>query len=246
MLRLLAVALLTLPAFAIDRATCERPFEAQLASGADLRLEVRPGDIEIVGADAEAVNVTCIVRNGEDAGQVKIEFDSSGKAGTLRIHDGPRNDVRFRIQVPKRTHLYVRCPAGDLTLSGIRGDKDVQLRAGDLTISVGDPADYASVEASVTAGDIHASAFGVEKGGLFRSFNRTQENGRYRLREALGGGFDVAVSLLEFLGHAQDFVDRGHTVTHLQPAVFAQVAHAVAARGIGDRDCVGVAHHELA
>ncbi|HYP05016.1 MAG TPA: hypothetical protein VER03_02180, partial [Bryobacteraceae bacterium] len=90
--------------------------------------------------------------------------------------------------VPRDSNLVVRCSAGDLDILGIRGHKDVSLRAGDLTIDVGNPSDYVSARASVTAGDLNASAFGVHKGGLFRSFNRENRTGRYRLRASLWAG----------------------------------------------------------
>jgi len=46
-----------------------------------------------------------------------------------------------------------------------------RFHAGDLTISVGDAADYRHADASVYAGDLSASAFGVNKDGVFRSFD---------------------------------------------------------------------------
>jgi hypothetical protein len=57
--------------------------------------------------------------------------------------------------------------------------------AGDLTISVGDSTDYAHAEATVWAGDLMASPFGVQKDGIFRSFSKDNANGRYRVRAHL-------------------------------------------------------------
>ena len=124
----------------------------------------------------------------ERAKDVLITFDDAEKSGRLRIHGGPDGDVRLRIEVPRELHLTVRCTAGDLDVVGIRGNKDISLRAGDLTIDVGDPSDYAFTHASVTAGDVNASAFGVHKGGLFRSFKRENAAGKYRLRASLWAG----------------------------------------------------------
>src|ERR1035438_5488579 len=50
----------------------------------------------------------------------------------------------------------------------------------------------------------------------------------------------------ELLPYPHDFVPRGDAVADLHPAVFAQVAHAVAARGFGEYAGVRVAHDELA
>jgi hypothetical protein len=90
--------------------------------------------------------------------------------------------------VPKRSDLVVRTTAGDLDLVGVRGHKDVSMKAGDLTIEIGDPGEYSRAEASVKAGDIDARAFGVHKGGLFRSFKRENSAGKYRLRASLWAG----------------------------------------------------------
>ena len=168
--------------------TCERTFEAAFQPGGDLRMRLRSGDIEVRGSDSPALRVTCDMQHRERAKEVAIEFEPAGKSGTLRIRGGPNHDIRFRIEVPKNTNLYVRSPAGDLNLSGVVGDKDVEIHAGDLIISVGDAAEYRHADASVYAGDLSASAFGVSKDGLFRSFDRDNPGGRYRLHAHVGAG----------------------------------------------------------
>ena len=180
-----------LPPFAIcgpAAGTCERTFEAAFQPGGDLRMRLRSGDIEVRGGDSPMLRVTCQMQHPERAKEVAIEFEPGGKSGTLRIRGGPNNDIRFRIEVPKNTNLYVRSPAGDLSLSGVVGDKDVEIHAGDLTISVGDAADYKHADASVYAGDLNASAFGVNKDGLFRSFDKNNPSGKYRLHAHVGAG----------------------------------------------------------
>jgi hypothetical protein len=179
------------PPFAIcgpAAGTCERTFEAAVQPGGDLRMRLRSGDIEIRGSDSPVLRVSCHMQYPERAKEVAIEFEPSGKSGNLRIRGGPNNDIRFRIEVPKNTNLYIRSPAGDLSLSGVVGDKDVEIHAGDLTISVGDAADYKHADASVYAGDLSASAFGVSKDGLFRSFDKDNPGGKYRLHAHVGAG----------------------------------------------------------
>jgi len=82
----------------------------------------------------------------------------------------------------------VRSPAGYLTVSDVIGNKDVELHAGDLTIAVGQPGDSAHADASVLAGDLTASAFGVNKDGIFRSFEKDNTSGKYRLHARVGAG----------------------------------------------------------
>lgn len=171
-----------------NHATCERAFEAAFQSGGQLRIHVRSGDIEIAGHDSAKISVSCELKHEERARDVKIAFENSGKSGVLRITGGPDDNFRVRIGVPRSSHLFVRSPAGDLSVSDVTGDKDVELHAGDLTIEVGRPGDYSHADASVLAGDLAASAFGVDKGGLFRSFEKNNPSGKYRLHAHVGAG----------------------------------------------------------
>ena len=87
---------------------------------------------------------------------------------------------------PARVLKFV--PAGDLTLEGVTGDKDVELHAGNLVIAVGNAADYRRADASLMAGDLTAPAFDVEKGGLFRSFEKNNPGGKYLLHAHVAAG----------------------------------------------------------
>jgi len=168
--------------------TCEQKFEAKFQPGGEMRMQIRSADIEVTGSDSPLVRVTCELKQDDEARNITIRFSADGNSGRLRVRGGPNNDVKIRIEVPKSSSLFVRAPAGDLTVSGVTGDKDVEIHAGDLTISVGNPADYKHADGSVWAGDLSASAFGVTKDGLFRSFDKDNASGRYRLHAHVGAG----------------------------------------------------------
>jgi hypothetical protein len=168
--------------------TCEQKFEAKFQPGGEVRMQIRSADIEVTGSDSPVLRVTCELKHDEDARNITIRLNSDGNSGSLRVRGGPNEGVRIRIEVPKSSNLFVRAPAGDLTLSGITGDKDVEIHAGDLTISVGNPGDYKHADGSVWAGDLSASAFGVTKDGLFRSFDKDNASGKYRLHAHVGAG----------------------------------------------------------
>jgi len=184
--RLLAFVFLLCPALLPGQApgNCRKPFDAAMQPGKRLTIDVRSGDIEIAGGTGSSVRVTCQVRDGDLPEDVKISL----AANHLRVYGGPNNGVRIRIELPGRTDLLVRSTAGNLTMSGVVGDKDVELRAGDLTILVGAPETYRVAEGSVLAGDLNAPAFGVVKDGLFRSFRKDNAGGQYRLRAKLLAG----------------------------------------------------------
>lgn len=81
----------------------------------------------------------------------------------------------------------MRIPAGEVEVKDIAGNKDIELHAGELTIAVGSPAEYAQVAASVMTGEIEAEPFGESHGGLFRSFHKSG-TGKYKLVAHVGAG----------------------------------------------------------
>lgn len=185
---MLSLCLLTGAVRADSTSTCDKPFDAFLSPGSTLALDLRAGDIEIVGVDKPTVAVLCETRSVEGARDINVQFDPSGHSAKLRVSGGYNDRVRMRIEVPRKTHLSVRCTAGRLDIHGIRGDKDVRLLAGELRIDMGDPSEYAEIQTSVNAGDLHLNPFGTHKGGLLRSFHRTQKEGSYSLRAYLWAG----------------------------------------------------------
>jgi hypothetical protein len=121
-----------------------------------------------------------------DAGGIRVDIEARGAEATI-VSRGPSNHFRFTIDLPARTNLTLRLSAGDLTILGITGDKDLHSWAGNITIDVARPDDYRSVSASVTAGQISARPFDVFKGGLFRSFS-WKGPGTYTLTVSLTAG----------------------------------------------------------
>jgi hypothetical protein len=183
-MRTLICILAALPCglLAQSNGTCAGPFEAAATPGREIAMNLRAGEIALVGTDAPFVRVTCVVR--DSARDIKISF----AADHLTIRGGPDREVHFRIEIPRSMNLRVRCSAGNLTISDIAGDKDIELNAGNLTIAVGDAGSYRHAEGSVLAGNISATAFGAERDGLFRSFSKDNPAGRYRLRAELLAG----------------------------------------------------------
>ncbi len=165
----------------------EHPFQVDYPSGRQLSLRLRSGDVRVVGKADNQISVRLEARDSERAREVKVFFERFDNSAELRVSGGPRNDLRIIVEVPKNTGLFVRMPAGQLEISDITGDKDVQLHAGELILHVGNPADYSRVDASITSGGLEAPPFHEDHGGLFRSFQKTG-NGKYRLHAHVGAG----------------------------------------------------------
>jgi hypothetical protein len=163
------------------------PFAVDFPSGSNLRLHLRSGEFRIVGHSDNRVALHFSGRNADNARDLTVRFRRSDNTADLRVFGGPKNDLEVTIEVPSSAILFVRMPAGDLSIEGVSGDKDVELHFGDLAISVGNAADYSHVDASVMSGDLEAAPFGESHGGLFRSFEKNG-TGKYKLHAHVGAG----------------------------------------------------------
>lgn len=152
-----------------------------------LRLHVRSGEILIVGTDDSKVTVDLAGKNVDKIQDVKGRFHVANNTSELHLTGGPRNNLQIIIHVPKNSDLTARIFAGEVSIQDVVGNKDLELHAGQLTISVSKPEEYGHVDMSVSAGQVDAEIFGDSKGGLFRSVSRETE-GKYRLHAHVGTG----------------------------------------------------------
>ena len=143
----------------------ERPF----APGRHLWMDLSSGNYRVRQGSDDKVVVRWESLD-PDSGPMKVILDARGSDTSIVTH-ADSGEFRVTVEVPARTDLTVRLSAGDIRVEGIAGNKDVNSWAGKVEIEVKNPNEYRSVEASVTAGDLDASAFDVKKGGLFRSFS---------------------------------------------------------------------------
>jgi hypothetical protein len=111
------------------------------------------------------------------------------KEGVTELHvsGGPKNDLTITIRIPRSTDLYARIPGGDVRVEDVSGNKDISLHGGELTVAVGNSADYSHVDASIVVGELDAAPFGEEHGGFFRSVHK-EGPGKYRLHAHVGAG----------------------------------------------------------
>ena len=167
--------------------TGEPHFEAALPARVPLRMYVRSGDIRIVGSEDNKITVDVSGKNTREMDDVRHRLAILDGSAEFHLSGGPRNDFKITIHLPKNCDLYLRVPAGDVTVEGISGNKDIELHAGDLSIHVGSPEDYSHVDASVSAGDVDASPFGESHSGLFRSFKKSGA-GKFKLHAHVGAG----------------------------------------------------------
>lgn len=178
-MRSLLIFFALIPAFGAV-SNCGQDLRVPVSSGSRVGMELRTGNYDLVSTDEEQLRVTCRLDDRSREREVNIIFRQNKGVGELQIAGGPVNHAHFTIFVPRQTHLKIRCVAGKLHIRDVAGDKDVELRAGNLEISGADPTDYARFTATVRAGNIEAPRFGGSKNGLLRSFEYNG-TGRYRL-----------------------------------------------------------------
>jgi len=187
--------------FAQTKTPCSQTVSYPLQPRAMLMIDSKPAGLHIVGTDQAAIHVSCSASNYETATNVAFHFSPTANGGKLSI-EGPHlqhgnNGLEVKIEVPRRTNLSIRMFAGQVTVEEVKGDKDIGVGAGQITISSIHDGDYRSVDASVTVGEVQARAFGTDKGGFFRNFSRNNSNGDYRLRA------HVTTGQIELLGNAE-------------------------------------------
>lgn len=196
-----ALLVCNIAGFAETKIPCGVTISHALQSRSVLMIESRPAGLQIVGTDQEAIHVSCTAGNDDTARDVSLHFSPTANGGKLSIKgahlDHGNNGIEVRIEVPRRTHLSVRMFAGEVRVEEVKGDKDIEIGAGQITISSIHGGEYRSVDASVSAGEVKAQAFGADKGGLFRNFSRNNASGEYRLHA------HVTTGEIDLLGNAE-------------------------------------------
>jgi Toastrack DUF4097 len=160
------------------------PVEKDFVSGGKVEMTLESGDYKIRASSDNRIHVRW---NEASSKGVRVKLTTNGKSADVRVENTPHDNFHATIEVPALADVRVRLTAGNLEIAGIKGDKDIEANAGNLNINVGSSNDWGDVDASVTAGDIHAPAFQAAKGGLFRSLN-WKGPGKYRLHAHLMAG----------------------------------------------------------
>lgn len=166
--------------------TCDQTLTAPLHARSVLVIYSRPAGLDIVGTDEETIHISCQIHDGdsENIRHIRLRFSPNAVGGKLAIegeHLRHGNGVQIRIEIPKKTSLTVRMFAGEVKAEQISGDKDIQIGAGQITIS-NHNWNYRSVDASVSIGQVNAPMYNKNKGGFFRSVSETSTDGEFHLR----------------------------------------------------------------
>lgn len=178
-----ALVACSMAAWGQTHAACGEFLNVPLESRSDLTIHAMPAGLEIVGTDKETLHVSCSADDEDRARDVRMRFSGGSSSGTLTV-DGPmmrHQNMKIRVEVPRKTNLRVEMGAGQVNVDDVTGDKAIVLYAGQITIASSREWDYQRIDASVDIGEVNAAAWHIDKGGFFRSFQRKNEQGEYRL-----------------------------------------------------------------
>lgn len=150
-------------------------------------LHLGAGDATVVeNPDAKEIVITTETKSAEKLNSIKVSVNAAASTADIRV-DGP-NNFRYRIELPTAADLKIRMSAGDLTVSGVDGNFDTELHAGDCNVQLGTAAEnFGPISLSVKAGDVDGGPFNVSKGGLFRHFHETRV-AKYKFHAHVGAG----------------------------------------------------------
>lgn len=177
----IAVALLCAATLSFAGNAPDAQVQEKFPSGGRITMDLGSGGYTIHASDSDEITVTYSASSEQALREVKATVQVTGSLARVTVANTPHNNFRADIDVPRQSGLKVRMFAGEVIIDGVVGDKDVEVTSGRIEIRIPNPDEYGQREASVTAGSLAASAFNVEKGGLFRSFEQSG-HGKYRLR----------------------------------------------------------------
>ncbi len=160
--------------------SADRPF----VSGGKIDVHLDAGDYEVRAGTDNHIRVTMT----GNTGNATIALDATGSHADVTVRNTPHTNFRCVIEVPKTSDVAVRLSAGDLDVGPITGSKDIESTAGDVKIAVGRLDDYASVDASVTVGDLSGGPFGDASGSFVAHSIKKTGKGRFTFRAHLGTG----------------------------------------------------------
>ena len=104
--------------------------ERPLSANDRVKMDLVAGDYRITGSPENRVRIDWTVREAESLPKVRVFAEERQRELTIVTKLPSNGQARFTMQLPNQSDLYVRLTAGNIYIEDIRGNKDVQLRAG--------------------------------------------------------------------------------------------------------------------
>ena len=160
------------------------------AAGGMVHVRLGVGDLRIVRGDSNKIRVHYTVKSDRESKlqDARLAFEVRTHDANIEFHAPTGGNTQFdvEIEVPPNTNLEVHDKVGDLTVTDIDGDKDLDLGVGDVRVEVERSA-YHLVRASTGIGDVNGNGYGETSGWLGKTL-KYRGDGKYELRAHVGVG----------------------------------------------------------
>src|SRR5664279_3202464 len=182
-----------------DRAGAGQPSRFVIAKpispGGAVNVYVNNADMRIVrNLDEAQVRLEVEVESGRlepaQAQQLWLkQFEVVGDKASIQLQlPTDRSAGSVTLYLPALTPLVVKQHAGRLTVNGVKGDKNLNVGSGMLTLREADPSSYLHVKAEVGVGQITNEVFHGKESGLLGRKLVVEGNGLYQLLLHVGNG----------------------------------------------------------
>ncbi len=166
----------------------------EFTAGGRVEIHFRAGDLRTrKGADTKhlVLRYTAKWHDEDAADRVYQQVEIHGSRAEIELRAPNRVELDAELEIPSPTDLRVRMLAGDLTVEGVEGNKDVQNHFGDLILQLDPQKNYGHIDASVGIGDL--DGFPGEVQGWLGKSGKVHGEGKYRLHAHVGAG-DIRLS----------------------------------------------------
>jgi hypothetical protein len=97
------------------------------------------------------------------------------------LHHSNTSSPRVTVYLPSYTDIRLTLGAGQATVKGIEGNKDLHVDVGQLTVGVTDSAEYSEIRTSSKLGEAKDELSRKFAGGFFPATEHSSAQGLYKL-----------------------------------------------------------------
>jgi len=159
-------------------------------AGGMLHVRLSVGDVHIKHGDSNKIRLHYTVKSRRESRvkEAHVDIDIRGRDANIEFHAPSGGNTQFdvELEVPASTNLDVHEKVGDLTVSDVEGDKDLELSVGDIRVEAERSA-YHLVRASTSIGDVNGDGYGETSGWLGKTL-KYRGDGKYELRAHVSVG----------------------------------------------------------
>jgi hypothetical protein len=156
-----------------------------------LMMEMNFGEIRIVRCDeARTIRLSIDSHNQAYDAQAmqswvrRFEVTGDRAAIAMKLPQDFRNNKtspRVTVYLPAYTDLKLQLGAGQITVKGIEGNKDLHVNVGQLTVNIADGAEYSEIRTSSKLGETNDEVSHKRSDGFFPSTDHVSSQGLYKL-----------------------------------------------------------------